>query len=129
MRLTERIKRGFRLAKSASLLSNHRQFKVGAAIMRRRRPISVGANVMKTHPVYACSDRVSIHAEMRAILSAEIPIRGADIYVYRATARDELAMARPCDECLKVLVDVGIKRIYYTTPHGFKMEDIRYGAA
>jgi len=91
--------------------------------MKKRRPISVGANLMKTHPIYADGKRwLSIHAEMKALISAETSVKGCDIYVYRATADGDYGMARPCDECLKVLVEAGIKRIYYTTPQGYEME-------
>jgi deoxycytidylate deaminase len=88
----------------------------------------VGANLVKTHPIYANGDRwLSIHAEIKALISAETSVVGCDIYVYRATANDELAMARPCNECLKVLADAGIKRVYYTTREGYEMETLENG--
>lgn len=123
--ITSTIATGFRLARTASKLSTHDQHKVGAAIVKKRRAISVGANLMKTHPIYADGERwFSIHAEMKALISAETSVEGGDIYVYRATAHDELAMARPCDECLKVLAEAGIRRIYYTTEQGYTVENI-----
>jgi len=126
--ITSTMETGFRLARSASKLSTHDQFKVGAAIMKKRRPVSVGANLVKTHPVFADGDRwYTIHAEMKALLAAEMPIAWCDIFVYRATARDELAMARPCDECLKVLAEAGIRRVYYTTEDGYDMETLEDG--
>jgi deoxycytidylate deaminase len=98
---------------------------VGAAIVDKRRPISVGANLLKTHPVYADGKRwFSIHAEMKALISAATDVEGCDIYVYRAKANGWPGMARPCDECLKVLAEAGIRRVYYTTELGYKVESL-----
>lgn len=57
----------------------------------------------------------TIHAEINAIAQAAkngTSIKGADIYV----------TASPCLNCLKVLINVGIKTIYYDKP--YKMENI-----
>jgi len=122
------ITTGFRLAKAASRWSTHEQHKIGAVIMNKRRLIGIGANLIKTHPIYANGDRwFSIHAEMKALISADAPVNGCDIYVYRVTANNELAMARPCDKCLEVLSEVGIKRVYYTTERGYNMEFLKDG--
>jgi dCMP deaminase len=57
----------------------------------------------------------TIHAEINAIAQAAkngTAIQGADIYI----------TASPCLNCLKVLINVGIKTIYYDKP--YKMENI-----
>jgi len=58
----------------------------------------------------------TIHAEINAIAQAAkhgVSIDGADIYI----------TASPCYHCLKVLINVGIKNIYYLKP--YKIEKIK----
>jgi dCMP deaminase len=58
----------------------------------------------------------TIHAEINAIALAAkngICIEGSDIYI----------TASPCYHCLKVLINVGIKNIYYDKP--YKIEKIQ----
>ena len=114
----------FRLACAAAKNSDHERLKVGAVIVDKR-PISVGCNKLKTHPIYANGDDwYSIHAEMSALMNAGQDVTGCSIYVYRETAQGHLAMARPCDACLNALIDAGIKTIHYTTPTGYAKEII-----
>jgi len=57
----------------------------------------------------------TIHAEINAIIQAAkhgISIKDADIYI----------TASPCINCLKALINVGIKQIYYDKP--YKIENI-----
>jgi len=117
----------FRLARNTSLYSNCR-VRVGAVISKKS-PISVGFNVIRTHPLYSNPDTmatISIHAEMRALLSAWFDASGCDIYVYRELDNGSPALARPCNICYNVLKDRGIKKIYYTTdsPPYWRMERI-----
>ena len=44
-----------------------------------------------------------IHAEMNALMFAKEPVRGCTIYVTH----------HPCDNCLKHLLQAGIKKVYY----------------
>lgn len=58
----------------------------------------------------------TIHAEINAIAQAAkhgVSIENADIYI----------TASPCYHCLKVLINVGIKNIYYLKP--YKIEKIQ----
>jgi dCMP deaminase len=58
----------------------------------------------------------TIHAEINSIAQAAkhgVSIDGSDIYV----------TASPCIHCLKVIVNVGIKNIYYAKP--YKIDNIR----
>jgi dCMP deaminase len=51
-----------------------------------------------------------IHAEVNAIAFAarnDIGIEGSDIYT----------ILQPCDECLKIIIAAGIKKIYYVYPY------------
>lgn len=48
-----------------------------------------------------------------------------DIYLYREYKNGELALSRPCDSCYKLLSDLGIKHVFYTTPHGLVEETLK----
>lgn len=106
----------FHLAKSASELSTHHQFQVGAVIVNKK-PVSVGANLAKTHPIFANEENgvYSIHAEVKAVLSCpRSKLRGAEIWVYREKADGTVGMSKPCKNCLAVLAESGIKKVYYS---------------
>lgn len=105
----------FRLARNTAPYSDCR-IKVGAVISRKS-PISVGFNVIRTHPRYSNPDEtntISIHAEMVALIRAGFDVGGCDIYVYRELDDGSPALARPCNLCYNELKKYGIKKIYYT---------------
>lgn len=99
---------------------------MGAVIVNKK-PISVGCNLMKTHPKYANGKEttLSIHAEVKAILSCpRRQLTGAEIHVFRANRDGSTALAKPCENCLAVLEEVGIKRVYFTTQDGYERMDL-----
>jgi deoxycytidylate deaminase len=104
----------FRLARNVSLNSDHR-YKVGCVIVVHSRPVSVGWNVIKTHPTYTSEKHPSIHAEVKAVITSRCDITGGIAYVYRETRDGKPAIARPCDFCYSVLLEAGIKTVYYSS--------------
>lgn len=48
--------------------------------------------------------RYMVHGEINAILNADIPVRGYDLYVWPFS---------PCENCMKMIIQCGIKRIIY----------------
>lgn len=114
------------LARSASLLSTHPKYKMGAVIVNKK-PVSVGCNLMKTHPKYANGKEttLSIHAEVKAVLSCPPNLlQGAKIWIYRESRAGMPMLAKPCENCLAVLEEVGIKRVYFTTQDGYERMDL-----
>ena len=108
------IPRGLLLAKNVSLYSDFR-YRVGAVIAKKR-PISVGFNQVKTHPLYSNNLATTIHAEMNALIHAQFDdLVGATIYVYREDRCGNFALARPCSNCLRELKKKGLKKMVYTT--------------
>jgi len=100
----------FLLAKNVSKHSTMSP-KVGAVVSRKK-PISVGFNKLK--PTFK---RFSTHAEVDAILSAGgrfYNLNNCEIYVYRETKDGKPALARPCENCLELIKEKGIKKMYYT---------------
>jgi dCMP deaminase len=106
---------------------------IGAVIVRDHNILSTGYNgapsglphcnetncriFRSTHPDGTVEENCvnTIHAEINAIAQAAkhgVSIKDADIYI----------TASPCIHCLKVLVNVGIRTIYYDKP--YKIEHI-----
>jgi dCMP deaminase len=106
---------------------------IGAVIVRDHNILSTGYNgapsglphcndsnchiYRSTHPDGTVEENCvnTIHAEINAIAQAAkhgISIKDSDIYI----------TASPCIHCLKVLINVGIKTIYYDKP--YKIEHI-----
>ena len=107
----------FRLARLVSLKSNYR-VKLGCVIVQHGKPISIGFNRVKTHPISGEFTR-TLHAEMDALISARAPLDGATVFVYRERANGDLGLAKPCKNCYKKLVNSGVKKIYYSTTSGY----------
>lgn len=45
-----------------------------------------------------------------------------DIYLYREFKNGKLADSAPCNSCYHMLIDLGVKRIFYSTVHGYVEE-------
>jgi len=105
------------VAKLSALRSKDPNTKVGACIVnKRKRIIGVGYNGFP----YGCDDEVFpwnnnkehyfeskypfvVHAEMNAILNSTMSLEGATLYV----------TLFPCHECVKSIIQSGIKEIVY----------------
>ena len=126
----------FKVAKNISELSDHPRFKIGAAVVRKRRVISTGANsITKCSAVQAKLDAIrfstyspgKVHAEVQALsylIKNRVDLRRAELYVYRETKDGQPAPSRPCPSCMALIKRAGIKRIHYSTYDGFACEDI-----
>lgn len=107
----------FRLAKIEADKSAFK-FKVGAVVVKGGSKISSGFNSVRF-----CSIGVknytkwaeSLHAE-RAALSKmnKEDIKGCSIYVYREGNNGRPLNSMPCPQCMHMLVELGIKKIFYT---------------
>lgn len=123
----------FKAAQSVSMLSDHR-YKIGCVIVDKHRIISSGHNSnTKCHSIQAkldtkhfncfCSGKV--HAETSAIiplLKTNIDYSRATLYTYRENKVGALAMSRPCPRCMKLIKQLGITKIKYTTDNGYAVE-------
>ncbi len=108
----------FLKAKLQAKKSNMKE-KVGAVIVVGKSILS-GYNQPKTHPEFANPNihlRSSLHAELACLVGSKrgFAFDKARIFVYRETADGNPAMARPCEQCMKVLKELKIGEIYYTT--------------
>lgn len=126
----------FKLARNVSELSDYPRHHIGCVVVYKGKVISTGYNCTKTHPLQKaynkerfpedCSPH-SMHAETHALCS----IRGMDIdwnkaviYNYREHKDGSLGLARPCKSCMKLIRDMGIRKVCYTTNEGMAEEEI-----
>lgn len=100
------------------------RWKVGCVLMRRGRIVVSATNVFgKTHPRQKLLAekvnqpyRVSLHAELRALLKAREPVD--TLIVGRVNRLSELCLARPCPICQLAITEHGIRKVYYSVSEG-----------
>jgi deoxycytidylate deaminase len=111
------IERGIGLAARAANFSDA-HLKVGAAILKGSRLISIGWNdSRKTHPSSGTRYH-GIHAEFSAIVgNYKTSLHGATIFVARLK-KNCLGMAKPCPACEQLIREAGIKKVYFTNNDG-----------
>jgi deoxycytidylate deaminase len=134
---TARVNRVISKIRSKLLKRNPgiRNFNIGAAIIYKKRIISYGFNSICTHPfqkrmgkAVGNENKQHLHAETDAVLSAKsksVDFSQCSIVVVRVLRNGTLAMAKPCDSCQHMLVDMyGFKTVIYTT--GEHTYEVRY---
>lgn len=112
-----------KIAKEASHKSDHDNYPMGCVIVRGRKVLGVGHNMLKTHPKSPHKFK-SIHAEFMAALNAGYDLEGATVYVYRQIKDGTPAMARPCEDCWKFLRECGVKDVVYSYEGDYKFEEV-----
>lgn len=135
--LTKRERSYFNAAKSVSSLSDFPRVKLGCVIVKNHRIISSGFNSKtKTHRIQAELDKEEfgvdssgpVHAELSAMIpfiNRRTDLSDATVYIYREHGDGHTAMARPCSRCMKMIKELGIRRIKYSTDEGFAYEIIQ----
>jgi deoxycytidylate deaminase len=104
----------------ASMAGQHR---VGAAVYQGNRLISVGWNVLKTHPDSGTWGNYQ-HAEFACLAGQyKYDLVGSLIYVVRLTRGGNLGISKPCPECRKWIKACGIKRVIYIGSDGQPVEE------
>lgn len=100
---------------------NRSSFRLGAIIVAKKRILAAKYNSLKTHPKLARFYQYAyLHAESCAILSLGLAnCSGTNMYVVRIKRDNSRALAKPCDECMKLIRYVGIKKVIYSIEEGF----------
>ena len=136
MRLTKTRKAYFEAAKAMARISDFPRIKIGAVAVYKHRIISSGFNSVKTAPIqkkyniYRFSEDTPhcLHAELSCLKPLigrnDIDFKNVELYIYRSIKGNELALARPCPSCMKLITELGIKNIYFTNNGGFSHEEI-----
>lgn len=91
-------------------------YQMGAVLVAGRRVVSRGRNKpTKTHPKSTHPFK-TIHAELDAILGVDRKVLvGATIYVCRVRAGGEFGLAKPCEHCERMLRELGVREVVFTT--------------
>jgi tRNA(Arg) A34 adenosine deaminase TadA len=98
--------------------AHHRQWKVGAVLVRSGRIVAIGQNKYRNNPALVEHHNVSYHAEEVAIRRAG-NAEGATIYVARLTRSGKIGTAKPCKRCQQALLDNGVTTAIWTEPFGW----------
>ena len=114
-----------KVAREASLKSKHIAHRLGCVITDSKgRIYAKGYNSMeKTHPSSATMFR-TLHAEAATILSIrhKTDFTKLQLFVYREYFDGKPALSKPCEHCLQLIKNYGIKVIWYTTSNGLVKE-------
>lgn len=130
------ITRAFSLAKKASEFSDCK-IKMGCVIMYKNKVLSTGYNTSKSHPMQKyynqfrnCDGRIfdlnkhnhGSHAEHMALKSIIRGFKGdfnkLSVFVYSEKKDGSTRMSRCCKGCQRLLLDYGIKNMYYVDNNG-----------
>lgn len=134
MELTKTHKAYFEAAKAISKLSHCKSTKVGSIAVYKHKIISSGYNSDKTDSLqkkfniyrFTEDSPASLHAEIRCLKplvgNKSIDFSKVALYVYREYKNGELAMARPCKACERLIKTLGIKKVYYTHENKYVFE-------
>jgi len=100
------MKKYFRLAKKVAAKGDDcRSYRLGAVGVRKDGAIVKSKNIPNRFPEPAA------HAEARVCRKLD---QGARVYVVRIDRQGYLTIARPCDDCQRVMRRRGVKRCYYS---------------
>lgn len=103
----------------------------GCVVVYKGKIIAKGCNQKKTHPLQVIYDKErpdveegclnvhSLHAESDALFrimnDTNIKWSKVEVYIYRPLKSKPFGLARPCPSCMKLIKDLGIKKIHYTS--------------
>lgn len=104
-------------AKEEATKSNYKQ-QLGAVIVSGNRILSKGYNQIRHCKVgkrYSPWEN-SVHAERNACSKIDKDkLKGTTIFVFRQYSDGSPALAMPCEDCMKMIIELGIKRVYFST--------------
>lgn len=133
--MTKRDVRILNHAMQMAEMSDSTQYKIGCVIAQKNKIINASFNSTKTHPMQKKFNRErvmegnvthSVHAEIHTLapfVEEDIDWKDVTIYVARRRKCDgKNGMARPCPACMKMIKDLGIRKLIYTTDFGIAQE-------
>ena len=134
----KKINRYLDMAKEASTQSDFTKQKLGAVAIYHGSLLATGCNSCKTSPIQKRYNKARdyhieagykntncVHAEtacLSKIRCLDIDFSKVKLYVYREHKNGVKALARPCPACQKMIKDMGIKEVWFTTENGFGYE-------
>lgn len=131
--------RFFEKAADMASQSEFKQYHLGCIAVLKNKIIAASSNKLKTHPLQAEFDKYrkfncesdpcnmhSLHAEISCLsmIKQDINYHDLELYIVRLRKDGSYGMARPCCSCYQCIVSKGIRKIYYSTNHGFSYEEL-----
>ena len=128
----------FRAAENVSTLSDFHSVHIGSVLVYKHRIISDGYNTNKESVLQKYYDKYrnlygdniqhKIHSESMCIQRIkdckDVDWNKVSIYIFRQHKNGIRALAKPCASCKQLLIDMGIKDIYFTGENSFCEEKI-----
>lgn len=134
----KKINRYLDMAKEVSKYSDFTRQHLGAVAIYRGSLLATGYNTCKTSPLQkkynhereymveaGFRNTNSTHAEVACLSKIrylDIDFSKVRLYVYREHKNGVKALARPCPACQKMIKDMGVKEVWFTTENGFGYE-------
>jgi len=113
-----KIERMLHLAKLESYKSTYHQ-PIGAIFINGNKILSRGYNQIRyksTGSRAFSTYESSLHAERDCLSKlAKERIRGGVLVLYRRYKDDSSALSRPCNQCMWMLEELGVRRVIYST--------------
>jgi len=115
----------------------YHRYHIGCVVVEKGKIISSGFNSTKTHPIQKTynierftSDATphTLHAEISAlshVINKDVNWDNVELYIYREFRNGNVALAKPCKSCMKLIKELGIKKIHYTTYDGYCTEILK----
>lgn len=101
----------------------------GAVVAKGNKILGSAPNKFRNAPLVA-EHNVSDHAEravIRELLKVREDLRGCTIYIARINKAGSTTMSRPCNDCMKAIINSGIKEFVYTNEFGgYSIEQTRW---
>lgn len=124
---TKYFQAAYAVALAGSGAGGKNGYRLGAVIVNKKRIEAARFNCLKSHPKLCKYFQYPyLHAEAHAILSLGLSnCENKSIYVARVLRDGSWALAKPCKDCQRLISDVGIKEVYYSTNKGFEYYESR----
>jgi len=121
MRISNKVKSYFDLAKRVAQQSQHDHFKHGAVLVKGGSVLNTSYNKDKYkrfgnrfRDTRACG-HATHHAELGCVLGLDHSLTsGATMYVVRTNKNGAFRMSKPCAMCEEALRFCGVKKVVYT---------------
>lgn len=132
-----KVTRYLNMARDVGKRSKFPKYHLGAVAIYKGSLLAAGCNSKKTNPRQMLLNRERgwradanefynpVHAELACLSKIrylDIDFAKVRLYIYREHKNGIKAMARPCLACRKMIKDMGIKEVWYTTEDGFAYE-------
>lgn len=140
MQFTKQQMKFFDKAKDIAQLSDFERYHLGCVAVLKNKIIAASSNKLKTHPVQAEFDNKfrdfnctsdpknmhSLHAEIACLNMIkpyqDVCYKDLELYIVRIRRDGNYGLARPCNACMNLIINRGIRKIYYSTNYGFSFE-------